>query len=106
MAKSNDHISIHMPKYEVKIWSCGFLFVRIINNNNFYIQTAPIHFETPTPGASVDIADIQNYIREVKQDNFVLDFIFLYKSLLNRKQKNILKHVNLLKYHYHHRLLV
>ncbi|CAF4238218.1 unnamed protein product, partial [Rotaria sp. Silwood2] len=47
MAKPTEHISIHMPKYE----------------------TTPIHFDTPTFGVAVDIADIQNYIRERAEKN-------------------------------------
>ncbi|CAF0762309.1 unnamed protein product [Rotaria sp. Silwood1] len=47
MASSTEHVSIHMPKYE----------------------TTPIHFNTPTSGVSVDIADIQNYIRERAEKN-------------------------------------
>ncbi|CAF4387471.1 unnamed protein product, partial [Rotaria magnacalcarata] len=42
MADSSESVSIYMPKYE----------------------TAPVRFDTPTQNASVDIADIQNYIRE------------------------------------------
>ncbi|CAF1009967.1 unnamed protein product [Rotaria sordida] len=47
MANSTEHVSIHMPKYE----------------------TTPIHFNTPTSGASIDVADIQNYIREKAEKN-------------------------------------
>ncbi|CAF0965041.1 unnamed protein product [Rotaria magnacalcarata] len=47
MANQNDHVSIHMPKYE----------------------TTPIHFVTPTYNVSVDIAEIQNYIREKAEKN-------------------------------------
>ncbi|CAF3352002.1 unnamed protein product [Rotaria socialis] len=47
MANQNDHVSIHMPKYE----------------------TTPIHFVTPAYNVSVDIAEIQNYIREKAEKN-------------------------------------
>ncbi|CAF4418918.1 unnamed protein product [Rotaria sp. Silwood2] len=38
--------------------------------NNYFDgeKTIPIHFNTPTPGVSTDIADIQNYIREQKAE--------------------------------------
>ncbi|CAF0780260.1 unnamed protein product [Adineta ricciae] len=47
MAKQNEHVSIHMPKYE----------------------TGPIQFRLPSEALPTDIVDIQNYIREKAEKN-------------------------------------
>jgi hypothetical protein len=47
MATQTEHVSIHMPKYE----------------------TETVRFDTPKQGVSIDIADIQNYIREKAEKN-------------------------------------
>ncbi|CAF4263082.1 unnamed protein product, partial [Adineta steineri] len=47
MANQTEHVSIHMPKY----------------------QTGPVHFETPKQGVTIDIANIQDYIREKAEKN-------------------------------------
>ncbi|UJR35359.1 hypothetical protein I4U23_028116 [Adineta vaga] len=47
MTNQNEHISIHMPKYE----------------------TGPIQFPTPPRALPNDIADVQNYIREKAEKN-------------------------------------
>jgi hypothetical protein len=61
MSNQTEHISIHMPKYEVRILK----YIIRIDLYSYHQQTETIQFKTPTPGASVDVASIQNYIKEV-----------------------------------------